>query len=216
MFCFFPHPIYYLRPSFLSPSYHINSRNSDPGSHSRVFSLPTTVRIFYREKIPVHSSLVDSRRAVLTHARRSRQITFDHFCFRKYIPNLAVGGIRTPGPTLQTGSISRVTTRPPGRPMLLHFLKSSFLTVLTWAQLRKNRPGRHAHGPGSSSASCCCNGSVGSIETHVSVTWKCGSLRFIFTHTPEDKKTKKQKNDCLDFSGSVQNALDFADLRDSS
>ena len=24
------------------------------------------------------------------------------------------------------------------------------------------RPGRHAHGPGSSSASCCCNGSVGS------------------------------------------------------
>ena len=29
-------------------------------------------------------------------------------------------------------------------------------------------------------------------------------------------KNKKQKNDCLDFSGSVQNALDFADLRDSS
>ena len=26
---------------------------------------------------------------------------------------------------------------------------------------RRVRPGRHAHGPGSSSASCCCNGSVG-------------------------------------------------------
>ena len=29
------------------------------------------------------------------------------------------------------------------------------------------RPDRHAHEPGSSSASCCCNGSVGSIETQV-------------------------------------------------
>ena len=33
------------------------------------------------------------------------------------------------------------------------------------------------------STSCCCKGSVGSIETrHVSDTWKCGSLSFIFTH----------------------------------
>ena len=24
------------------------------------------------------------------------------------------------------------------------------------------------------------------IETHVSDTWKCGSLSFIFTHPPED------------------------------
>ena len=37
------------------------------------------------------------------------------------------------------------------------------------------------------STSCCCKGSVGSIETrHVSDTWKCGSLSFIFTHPPED------------------------------
>ena len=33
------------------------------------------------------------------------------------------------------------------------------------------RPGRHAHEPGTSSASCCCNGSVGRIETHVSDTY---------------------------------------------
>ena len=43
------------------------SSNSDPGSHSRLFSpLPTTVRAlhFYREKISELSSLVDSRRIV--------------------------------------------------------------------------------------------------------------------------------------------------------
>ena len=34
---------------------------------------------------------------------------------------------------------------------------------------------------------CCCNGSVGYIETrHVSDTWRCGSLSCIFTHPPED------------------------------
>ena len=44
------------------------SRNSDPGSHSRVFSpLPTTVRAshFYREKTSALSSLVDSLRVEL-------------------------------------------------------------------------------------------------------------------------------------------------------
>ena len=40
----------------------------------------------------------------------------------------------------------------------------------------------------------CSNGSVGSIETrHVSDTWKCGSLSFILTHPPEDRK-KGNKN----------------------
>ena len=53
------------------------------------------------------------------------------------------------------------------------------------------KPGRHAHEPGSSSASCCCNGSVGSIDTHVSDTWKCGSYSFLFTHPPGDKKKKR-------------------------
>ena len=53
------------------------SRISDPGSHSRLFSpLPTTVRTFnfYRKMISTLSSLVDSRRNVLTHARRSQQL----------------------------------------------------------------------------------------------------------------------------------------------
>ena len=45
--------------------------------------LPTTVRAlhFYREKISALSSLVDSRRIVLTYARRSHQlILFFYFC----------------------------------------------------------------------------------------------------------------------------------------
>ena len=58
---------------------------------------------------------------------------------------------------------------------------------------------RHAHEPGSSSASCCCNGSAGQIETrHVSDTWKCGSLSFILTSSPIhrriEKKNKTKKN----------------------
>ena len=77
-FSFFFHPIYYLRPSILSPSY-FNSRNSDPGSHtSRLFSPPThydsCLAYFYREKISALASLVDSRRIVLTHTRRSQQL----------------------------------------------------------------------------------------------------------------------------------------------
>ena len=76
----FSHPIYCLRPSFLhSPSYIIRSRNSDPGSHSRIFSpLPATVGAlhFYHDK-KLSSSLVDSRRIVPTHStvrRRSQQL----------------------------------------------------------------------------------------------------------------------------------------------
>ena len=38
------------------------------------------------------------------------------------------------------------------------------------------------------SARCCCYGSVGTIETLVSDTWKCGSSSFIFIHPPEDEK----------------------------
>ena len=41
-----------------------------------------------------------------------------------------------------------------------------------------------------------CNGSVGYIETrHVSDTWKCGSLSFIFTHPPEDNRTSNLTNE---------------------
>ena len=66
---FFPYPIHYLRSPFSLPP--IDSRNSDPGSHGRFFSLLTAVRAlyFYREKIWALSSLVDSRRIVPTHAR---------------------------------------------------------------------------------------------------------------------------------------------------
>ena len=57
------------------------TRNSNPGSHSRLFfpSPLRTVRAlhFYREKISALSPLVDSRRIVSTHARRSQH--FDAF-----------------------------------------------------------------------------------------------------------------------------------------
>ena len=53
------------------------------------------------------------------------------------------------------------------------------------------RSGRHVHAPGSSSASCCFNGSVGLIEKrHISDTWKCGSLSFVVTYPPKDFKMK--------------------------
>ena len=56
------------------------------------------------------------------------------------------------------------------------------------------RPGRHAHEPGSSSASCCCTGAwVESKHMYLIHTWKCGSLSFIFTHPPENEKRKKRK-----------------------
>ena len=32
-------------------------------------------------------------------------------------------------------------------------------------------------------------------KRHVSDTWKCGSLSFIFTHSPEDKKKEKEKEE---------------------
>ena len=53
--------------------------------------LPTTVRAlhFYRKKISALSSLVDSRRIVPTHARRSQQLILS-FCKKN----------QTPGPTL--------------------------------------------------------------------------------------------------------------------
>ena len=43
-------------------------------------------------------------------------------------------------------------------------------------------------------AAAVAAGASGKIETRrVSNTWKCGSLNFIFTHPPEDKKTKKNE-----------------------
>ena len=71
VFVFRFHPIY---PSFfLSLLVVTQVRGCRAGSCP---PLPTTVRAFhfYREKISALSSLVDSRRIVLTHARRSQQL----------------------------------------------------------------------------------------------------------------------------------------------
>ena len=84
-------PFFFLFSFFFFPSHLLSSplhclsllqpcsRNSDPGSHGRVRALH-----FYREKISALSSLVDSRRIVLTRAinRRSQQlILFFYFYF---------------------------------------------------------------------------------------------------------------------------------------
>ena len=73
MMCIFSHLIYHLRPSVLSLLVVTQIRGHIAGSSPR---LPSTVRAlhFYREKISALSSLVDSRRVVLTHARRSQQL----------------------------------------------------------------------------------------------------------------------------------------------
>ena len=62
--------------------------------------LPTAVRAlhFYREKISALSSLVDSRRIVLTHAWLSKQLIL--FLFLQINSKYRHGGIRTHGPTL--------------------------------------------------------------------------------------------------------------------
>ena len=64
--------------------------------------LPTTVRVlhFCREKISALSSLVDSRRYVLTHARRSQQLILCVFCFLQMNSKSPHGVFRTHGPTL--------------------------------------------------------------------------------------------------------------------
>ena len=80
----------------------IGRRDSDPGSHGRLSSpLPTMVRAlhFYREKISALPALVDSRRIVPTHARRSKQLAV---FFVKIYSKSHHGGIRSPGPTLTT------------------------------------------------------------------------------------------------------------------
>ena len=86
--CIF-HPISYLRPSILSLP---PSRNSDPGSHSRLFSpLSTTVRAlsFCREKTSALSCLVGLPRIVPTHAKiGARSGWSSSFFFCKYIHNL--------------------------------------------------------------------------------------------------------------------------------
>ena len=86
LFFFFSfNPLIYLRPSFLSPSYSVvvtQIRGHIAGSFP---PFPTTVRAlpFYREKISALSCLVDSRRTVLTHARRSQQLILFLFLQQK-------------------------------------------------------------------------------------------------------------------------------------
>ena len=96
---FFP---YHLLSSFYSLP---PSRNSDSGSHSRLFFPPThygSCLAFFREKISALSSLVDSHRIVLTRARCSQQLTLFFISFYKVNLKSHHGGIRTHEPTVVT------------------------------------------------------------------------------------------------------------------
>ena len=76
-----PHPVYYLH-TYFTPLPPINSRNSDPGSHRRLFfPLPTKVCTlhFYRGKTSALSSSVDSRRVTPTNARSTPQLILFQF-----------------------------------------------------------------------------------------------------------------------------------------
>ena len=81
-FVFFFHPIYLSSPFYSSSLLVVTQIRGHIGSSC---PLPTTVRAFqfYREKISALSSIVDSRRIVLTHARRSQQLIlfFSSFFF---------------------------------------------------------------------------------------------------------------------------------------
>ena len=57
------------------------------------------------------------------------------------------------------------------------------------------RPGRHAHEPSTSSASCCCNGSVGRIETHVSDTYVEVSVGGQALFLPIRRRLKEEKRE---------------------
>ena len=98
-------------PSHLlsSPFYSLPpSRNSDPGSHSRLLSPPAHYGscLAFLSREDFSSSLVDSRRIVLTHARRSQRLIifflFFAFCKKKSKKKTKSrhGGIRTHGPPL--------------------------------------------------------------------------------------------------------------------
>ena len=81
----------------------INSRKSDPGSHSRFFfPLLATVRAlhFYREKTSVSSSFVGSRRITPSLVTRSQQlIPSISYCIHSETRSLTHREIRAPGPT---------------------------------------------------------------------------------------------------------------------
>ena len=48
------------------------------------------------------------------------------------------------------------------------------------------RSGQHAHAPGNSSASCCCNGRARLMDTrHAFYAWTCGSLSSTLSHPLE-------------------------------
>ena len=98
-----PSPFVILALLFLSPSYGLIVVTQIRGHIAGSFS-PSPLRTvralhFYREKISALSSLVDSRRIVLTRARRSQQLIL-FFSFLQINSRSHHGGIRTHGPTL--------------------------------------------------------------------------------------------------------------------
>ena len=107
-FFFLLFPIPFIISALLFLLY-INSRDSDPGSHSRLFfALPATVRAlhFYREKDSALPSLVDSHRIAPTHAIVG---ALDSWChFRK--KNVHMPRFEPVIPTLVVNEVNHSTT----------------------------------------------------------------------------------------------------------
>ena len=61
-----------------------------------------------------------------------------------------------------------------------------YLGIWIWGQTQRSVPASRA---------VVATGALGQIETrHVCDAWKCGSLCFIFTHPPEDKKNNTSQH----------------------
>ena len=92
-------------------------RNSDPGSHSRLFFPPTHYGscLAFLSREYFSSSLVDLRRIVLTHARRSQQLALFFFFFLQIY--FKISPRRDSNSRTNTSSICGLPlVSPPGRP----------------------------------------------------------------------------------------------------
>ena len=114
----FRHPIYHLHRPVLSLPLRVLIVVTQIQGHTAGSSppLPTTVRAlhFYRDKISPLSSLVDSRRIVLTHARRSQQLILFFILANKF----KISPRRDSNSRANTSSIRGLPTNPPGRPAI--------------------------------------------------------------------------------------------------
>ena len=136
---FFSHPIYYLRPSFSLSLLVVTQIRGHIAGCSPLH--PTTVRAlhFYLDHVPALSSLFDSRRIVLTHARRSQQLIL---CLFKLFQNLTTAGLHLTDQHLGRvlTSFGRVGTVGMERDYSWSFVHSKLFVSILNSRQPSNRP----------------------------------------------------------------------------